>query len=152
MTPQELAVVIDALGVGLWSHHMLYPPEVNEVVAIEPEPMLRSHAESAAEKAHVPIHVLAGVAEELPLEDGRADAVVASLVLCSVADQPRALAEIRGVVRPEAVALLRARDPALPTEAAAASGNRLQRAHPAHPRDRTTHLSPHPCKGGRRSA
>jgi AcrR family transcriptional regulator len=23
MTPQELAVVIDALGVGLWSHHML---------------------------------------------------------------------------------------------------------------------------------
>jgi AcrR family transcriptional regulator len=24
MTPQELAVVIDALGVGLWSHHMLH--------------------------------------------------------------------------------------------------------------------------------
>jgi hypothetical protein len=24
MTPKELAVVIDALGVGLWSHHMLH--------------------------------------------------------------------------------------------------------------------------------
>jgi hypothetical protein len=24
MTPRELAVVIDALGVGLWSHHVLH--------------------------------------------------------------------------------------------------------------------------------
>jgi len=26
MSPQELAVVIDALGVGLWAHHMLHGP------------------------------------------------------------------------------------------------------------------------------
>jgi ubiquinone/menaquinone biosynthesis C-methylase UbiE len=89
------------IGAGHGLNFPLYPPEVNEVVAIEPEPTLRSQAERAAEKAHVPIRVLAGVAEELPLEDASVDAVVASLVLCSVPDQPRALAEIRRVLRPD---------------------------------------------------
>ena len=74
---------------------------MTEVVALEPEPTLRSHAETAAESATVPIRVLAGVADELPLEDESADAVVASLVLCSVPDQQRALAEMRRVLRPE---------------------------------------------------
>jgi AcrR family transcriptional regulator len=40
MTPQQLAVVIDALGVGLWGHHMLHgaravPPELfSQAVAL----------------------------------------------------------------------------------------------------------------------
>ncbi len=48
----------------------------------------------------VPIRVLAGVADELPLEDASVDAAVASLVLCSVPDQDRALAELHRVLRP----------------------------------------------------
>jgi len=41
-----------------------------------------------------------GVADDLPLEDASADGVVASLVLCSVPYQDRALAELRRVLRP----------------------------------------------------
>jgi ubiquinone/menaquinone biosynthesis C-methylase UbiE len=89
------------IGAGHGLNFALYPPEVTEVVAIEPEPTLRRQAEMAAERASVPIRVLAGVADELPLEDENADAVVASLVLCSVSDQQRALAEIRRVLRPD---------------------------------------------------
>jgi ubiquinone/menaquinone biosynthesis C-methylase UbiE len=89
------------IGAGHGLNFALYPPEVTEVVAIEPEPTLRRQAEMAAESANVPIRVLAGVADELPLEDESADAVVASLVLCSVPDQQRALAEIRRVLRPD---------------------------------------------------
>ena len=89
------------IGAGHGLNFPLYPGEVSEVVAVEPEPTLRSQAETAAESATVPIRVLAGVADELPLEDESADAVVASLVLCSVPDQQRALAEIRRVLRPE---------------------------------------------------
>jgi ubiquinone/menaquinone biosynthesis C-methylase UbiE len=89
------------IGAGHGLNFPLYPPEVNELVAIEPEPTLRSQAELAAESANVPIRVLAGVADELPLEDESVDAAVASLVLCSVPNQPRALAEIRRVLRPE---------------------------------------------------
>ena len=91
-------VVEVGAGHGLTFSH--YPPEVTEVVAVEPEPTLRGEAEAAATSAVVPVRVLAGVADELPLEDASADAAVASLVLCSVPDQQRALAEIRRVLRP----------------------------------------------------
>ena len=41
-----------------------------------------------------------GVAEALPVEDGSADAVVVSIVLCSVVDPRRAVAELRRVLKP----------------------------------------------------
>jgi ubiquinone/menaquinone biosynthesis C-methylase UbiE len=69
------------------------------VIAIEPEPTLRGRAETAAESAKVPIRVLGGVADDLPLADASVDAAVASLVLCTVPDQSRAFAEIRRVLR-----------------------------------------------------
>ena len=94
-----LSGTVVEIGAGHGLNFPLYPPEVNEVVAIEPEPTLRNHAETAAESATVPIRVLAGVADELPLEDASADAAVASLVLCSVPEQQHALAEIRRVLR-----------------------------------------------------
>jgi ubiquinone/menaquinone biosynthesis C-methylase UbiE len=96
-----LSGTVVEIGAGHGLNFPLYPPEVTEVMALEPEPMLRSQAETAAESATVPIRVLAGVADELPLEDGSVDTAVASLVLCSVPDQQRALAEIRRVLRPE---------------------------------------------------
>jgi ubiquinone/menaquinone biosynthesis C-methylase UbiE len=89
------------IGAGHGLNFPLYPPEVTEVVAIEPEPTLRSKAETAAESVTVPIRVLASVADELPLADSSADAAVVSLVLCSVPAQEHALAEIRRVLRPE---------------------------------------------------
>jgi ubiquinone/menaquinone biosynthesis C-methylase UbiE len=89
------------IGAGHGLNFPLYPPEVTEVVAIEPEPTLRRQAETAAESATVSIRVLAGVADEVPLEDSSVDAAVTSLVLCSVPDQQHALAEIRRVLRPE---------------------------------------------------
>jgi ubiquinone/menaquinone biosynthesis C-methylase UbiE len=88
------------IGAGHGLNFPLYPSDVTEVIAIEPEPTLRSEAEAAARDASIQIRVLAGVADELPLEDASVDAAVASLVLCSVPDQQRALAEIRRVVRP----------------------------------------------------
>ena len=41
-----------------------------------------------------------GVAEALPVEDNSADAVVCTLVLCSVADPAACLAEVQRVLRP----------------------------------------------------
>jgi SAM-dependent methyltransferase len=48
----------------------------------------------------VPIRVVDGTAEALPAHDGAVDAVVASLVLCTVTDPGQALAEVRRVLRP----------------------------------------------------
>jgi ubiquinone/menaquinone biosynthesis C-methylase UbiE len=88
------------LGAGSGSNFAHYPPTVEEVVAVEPEPYLRRRAEAAAGSAPVRITVVGGVADRLPAEDESCDAAVVSLVLCSVPDQPRALAELRRVLRP----------------------------------------------------
>jgi SAM-dependent methyltransferase len=87
------------VGSGIGSNFPHYPAEVTEVVAVEPEPYLRSRSQAAAGSAPVPVRVVEGVADALPIDDGAADAVVASLVLCSVPDQATALAEIKRVVR-----------------------------------------------------
>jgi len=44
--------------------------------------------------------VLRAPAEDLPFDDGSFDTVVSTLVLCGVSDQPRALREVRRVLRP----------------------------------------------------
>jgi ubiquinone/menaquinone biosynthesis C-methylase UbiE len=85
-------------GTGLNFRH--YPSSVSEVVATEPEEHLRAIAERAAAEAGVPVTVVDWVAEALEAEDGAFDAGVASLVLCSVRDPERALAELFRVIRP----------------------------------------------------
>ena len=89
------------IGAGHGLTFPLYPAAVTEMVALEPEPTLRARAEKAAADAPVPVRVLAGVADALPLEDAGFDAAVTSLVLCSVDDQQKALGEIRRVLRPD---------------------------------------------------
>jgi ubiquinone/menaquinone biosynthesis C-methylase UbiE len=95
---EGLAGRVAEVGAGNGRNFVHYPPEVSEVVALEPEPTLRSLA-AHAERA-VPVTVREGVAEELPFADGEFDAAVVSLVLCSVADQAVALAELRRVLQP----------------------------------------------------
>jgi ubiquinone/menaquinone biosynthesis C-methylase UbiE len=95
-----LAGAVLELGAGHGANFRHYPAAVTEVIAVEPEPTLRAAADAAAPAAPVPVRVVAGVADALPLADDSADAAVASLVLCSVPDQDRALAELRRVLRP----------------------------------------------------
>jgi len=88
------------IGAGAGSSFPLYPPAVTRVLALEPDDYLRSVAEKQVAAAGVPVTVVAAAAEDIPAESGSADAVVASLVLCSVKDQSAVLAEIRRVLRP----------------------------------------------------
>lgn len=96
-----LSGTIVEIGAGQGLNFPHYPAEVTEVIAVEPEPTLRSAGAQAAASAPVPIRVIPGIADELPLEDQSADAAVTSLVLCSVPDQTRALAEVHRVLRPD---------------------------------------------------
>ena len=88
------------LGAGTGSNFSNYPATVTSLVAAEPEPYLRERAREAAASASVDVELVDAVADELPFEDGSFDAAVACLVLCTVPDQARALAELRRVVRP----------------------------------------------------
>jgi ubiquinone/menaquinone biosynthesis C-methylase UbiE len=88
------------VGAGDGGNFACYPARVTGVVAVEPEPYLRERAGEQAAAAPVPVEVVDGVADRLPLGDGSVDAAVVSLVLCSVPDQAAALAELRRVLRP----------------------------------------------------
>lgn len=87
------------VGAGVGSNFKHYPPAVDEVVAVEPEPYLRAKATEAAKGAPVEVTVVEGLADRLPGDDESFDAGVASLVLCSVPDQTSALAELRRVIK-----------------------------------------------------
>lgn len=88
------------IGAGNGLNFAHYPGTVAEVVAIEPERLLRRLAVEAALRSEVPVDVAPGAAEALPVKSEAYDAAVLSLVLCSVRDVPRALAEVRRVLRP----------------------------------------------------
>ncbi|HEX4117112.1 MAG TPA: methyltransferase domain-containing protein [Solirubrobacteraceae bacterium] len=88
------------LGAGSGANFAHYPTTVSEVVAVEPERYLRERAQQAAADAPIAVSVVDGVSDRLPGEAGSFDAGVAALVLCTVPDQPSALAELYRVIRP----------------------------------------------------
>src|SRR5215212_4889403 len=88
------------IGAGNGMNFAHYPATVEEVVALEPEPYLRARAETAARAAPLLVTVQDAAAYPLPLPDESVDAAIASLVLCTVPDSERALAEARRVLRP----------------------------------------------------
>jgi ubiquinone/menaquinone biosynthesis C-methylase UbiE len=88
------------IGCGAGVNFGFYPPDVTEVLAIEPEPHLRKQALRAAAGASVPIVVVDGLAAHLPAADASFDAGVVSLVLCTVSDPAAALEELMRVIKP----------------------------------------------------
>jgi SAM-dependent methyltransferase len=85
-------------GTGLNLRH--YPDAVHELVLAEPsEPMAGQLARRRTTLGR-PARIVAAPAEALPFEDGSFDTVVSTLVLCTVSDPERALAEVRRVLRP----------------------------------------------------
>ncbi|WP_156723678.1 class I SAM-dependent methyltransferase [Streptomyces apocyni] len=88
------------IGAGNGLNFSYYPSTVSEVVALEPERLLRKLAADAALRAEMPVDVVPGAAEALPVKSEAFDAAVFSLVLCSVRSVERSLAEALRVLRP----------------------------------------------------
>jgi ubiquinone/menaquinone biosynthesis C-methylase UbiE len=98
-----LAGSVVEIGAGNGRNFARYPAAVTSVTAVEPEPRLRGLATRSAATAAVPVTVVPGTAEALPLPDASCDAAVLCLVMCSLPDRPAALAEAARVLRPGGV-------------------------------------------------
>jgi SAM-dependent methyltransferase len=97
----QAAGVVLEIGAGTGANLGYYPAAVTSLTLTEPNvSMLKRLARGV--KNHAPAAmVLRAPAEDLPFEDDTFDVVVSTLVLCGVDDQPRAVREIRRVLRPE---------------------------------------------------
>jgi ubiquinone/menaquinone biosynthesis C-methylase UbiE len=84
-------------GTGLNLEH--YPPGVT-LVLLEPDPYMRRRLAERVSSSARKAGVVDASAEALPFPDESFDAVVTTLVLCSVSDVELALAEMRRVLRP----------------------------------------------------
>lgn len=99
----DLAGDVLELGAGTGLNLAHYPPAVRRLVLTEPDRHMRAKLTARLEAeppAPAAVEVVDAGAEGLPFDDASFDAVVSTLVLCSVPDQAAALAEIRRVLRP----------------------------------------------------
>lgn len=88
------------IGAGTGANFEHYPQGVR-VIALEPDPhMLKRAQKRLLDLGRTDIDVRLAPAEQLPVDDAAFDAVVSTLVLCTVRDLPRSLEEIRRVLRP----------------------------------------------------
>jgi len=85
-------------GTGLNLSH--YPDAIDELVLAEPSEPMATRLQARRSKLGRSAHIVAAPAEALPFDDGSFDTVVSTLVLCTVSDPERALAEVRRVLRP----------------------------------------------------
>jgi ubiquinone/menaquinone biosynthesis C-methylase UbiE len=121
LVPQATGRVIE-IGGGTGVNLGFYGPDVRELVIAEPEAPMAKRLERRL-RAHPTLvtraQVIGASAEALPLPDTSIDAAVATLVLCTVADPARALAELRRVLIPGGKLLfmehVRAAEPRLAT-------------------------------------
>jgi ubiquinone/menaquinone biosynthesis C-methylase UbiE len=89
------------LGAGTGHNLEHYTGAVTELVLAEPDPNMASLLRERLERDGTPAgqpSVIEAAAEELPFDDGSFDTVVATLVLCTVENPVRALAEARRVL------------------------------------------------------
>ena len=88
------------IGIGSGLNLPFYRSQVLEVLGLEPVPRLVAMARGAASGAAVPVRLIEGSAEEIPLDDRSIDTVVTTWTLCSIPQAARALGEMRRVLKP----------------------------------------------------
>jgi ubiquinone/menaquinone biosynthesis C-methylase UbiE len=88
------------IGGGTGANLPWYGPAVESLTVTEPQPPMLRRLQSRVRDAGAAAKVLRAPAEDLPFDDETFDVAVSTLVLCGVDDQPRALRELRRVLRP----------------------------------------------------
>jgi len=88
------------IGAGTGLNLPCYGPDVSSLTMTEPSPPMLRRLEGKVREQRPSATVLRAPAEDLPFNDHSFDVAVSTLVLCGVDDQPRALRELRRVLRP----------------------------------------------------
>jgi ubiquinone/menaquinone biosynthesis C-methylase UbiE len=89
------------IGFGTGANLAHYPEAVDRVLAVEPNEGMRDRGRPILERSRIPVEMLAGSAERLPIPDASVDTAVSTLTLCSVSDPAQVLRELHRVLGPD---------------------------------------------------
>ncbi|MFE3999124.1 class I SAM-dependent methyltransferase [Nocardioides sp. YIM B13467] len=88
------------IGFGSGGNIGLYPPEVTEIIAVEPSDVAWKLSTSRRSASSVPVSRVGLDGARLPLADASVDTGLVTFSLCTIPDVAGALAEMRRVLRP----------------------------------------------------
>lgn len=99
LVPSAQGLVLE-IGVGSGLNLPLYTHAATHVIGLDRSPRLLSMARQVHPETGVPIELIEGSAESLPMEGGSVDTVVTTWTLCTIPDVVAALREMRRVLKP----------------------------------------------------
>jgi len=95
----DLPDTVVEIGSGVGANFRYMRPGT-KVIAIEPNPHMHRPLRLAAERREIELEIRDVVGERIDLPDSSADAVISSLVLCTVANPSQVVSEVVRVLRP----------------------------------------------------
>lgn len=95
----DLPPTVVELGAGVGANLRYLPPGAR-LIAIEPNPYMHARLRRAAHRRGVELQIRSVVGERIDLPDASVEAVISSLVLCTVSNPAAVLAEIRRILPP----------------------------------------------------
>jgi SAM-dependent methyltransferase len=95
----DLPTTVVELGAGVGAN-LRYLPARTRLIAVEPNPAMHARLRAKAARAQIGLELHSTVGERLDLPDASVDAVISSLVLCTVPDPVGVVAEVHRVLRP----------------------------------------------------
>ena len=88
------------VGVGSGLNLPFYARQAREIFGLDPLPRLLARAQGNAQHMQIPVHLLEGSAERIPLADRSMDTIVMTWTGCSIPEICPALEEMRRVLKP----------------------------------------------------
>lgn len=88
------------IGIGSGLNLPYFGSGVTRIVGLDPSPKLLAFAREAGFRMAIPLELVQGSAEVMPIESRSIDTVVTTWTMCSIPNLDGALAEVRRVLRP----------------------------------------------------
>lgn len=88
------------IGIGSGLNLPLYGSRVDAILGLDPAARLITMAQDAANRSKIPVTLITGSAQAIPIDSNSIDTLVTTWTLCSIPDAVAALQEMRRVLKP----------------------------------------------------
>src|SRR5579871_5588158 len=87
------------IGIGSGLNLPWYGPKVETIIGLDPASRLIDMAQEGANRSEIPVSLISGSAQSMPIDRASVDTIVTTWTLCSIPDVAAALQEMRRVLK-----------------------------------------------------